>query len=149
MSETAAAEEKPKKRKRKNANVLVAYEALKAQREALGPEQRELTYKGKKVVFTRYLRELLAKHVKQSDVPKKDRERMLEVLESMRGTRGKAPVTKEQLIASTTGTKRVTLTVNPDGSVRVGNVGKWYEGKPGRKTVKVQYTAKTIVLTVG
>jgi hypothetical protein len=149
VSDTAAVEEKPKKRKRKNANVLVAYEALKAQRAPLGPEQREVTYMGKKVLFTRYLRELLAKHVKQADVPKKDRERMLEVLESMRGKRGKAPVTKEQLIASTTGTKRVTLTVNPDGSVRVGNVDEWYKGKPGRKTVKVQYTAKTIVLTVG
>jgi hypothetical protein len=149
VSETAAVEEKPQKRRRKNANVLVAYEALKAQKAPLGAGQREVTYMGKKVLFTRYLRELLAKHVKQSDVPKKDRERMLEVLESMRGTRGKSPVTKEQLIAATAGNKRVALTVNPDGSVRVGNVGKWYEGKPGRKTVKVQYTAKTIVLTVG
>ncbi len=149
MSETAAVEEKPQKRRRKNANVLVAYEALKAQKAPLGAGQREVTYMGKKVLFTRYLRELLAKHVKQSDVPNKDRERMLEVLESMRGTRGKAPVTRESLIESTAGKKRATFKVNSDGSVRIGNVDEWYKGKRGRHTVKVQYTAKTIVLTVG
>ena len=149
MSEAAPVEKKAQKRRKRNVNVLVAFEALKAQRAPLGAGQREVTFKGQKVLFTRYLRELLAQHVKIADVNQKDRERMLEVLESMRGVRGKAPVSKEALIASTSGNKRVSLSVNPDGSVRVGNVGKWYEGKRGRKTVKVQYTAKTIVLTVG
>ena len=149
MSEAAPVEKKAQKRRSRPLNVLVAYEALKAQQEPLGPESRSVKHKGRTVVFTRYLRELLAKHVKQADVNDKDRERMLRVLESMRGVRGKAPATKESLIASTTGSKRATLKVNEDGSVRVGNVDEWYKGKRGRKTVKVQYTAKTIVLTVG
>jgi hypothetical protein len=111
------------------------------------PDGNKVKVGRKTVVFTKYARKDLAEKIKAVPSDKAADAKALKLLKEMGGRKYRPAETVESLVAATAKTPRV-IPVNPDESCRVPYIGRWFENRRGRKSVKVRYEKKKVTITL-
>lgn len=148
MSGDTEATTKPKRarkaakvKKVKRVDVAAAMLALRSLKEA--PADKTVKIGRTKIVFTPYVRKTLAKTIKATPTDKKADALALNILKAMEGREYKK-TTWEDLVMETSKIAKPASVVA--GSVRVPFVDRYFANRRGRKTVKLTYEAKKVII---